>query len=47
MLDIEVAGAVAPQARIAVYFAPHRGSGFLDAVNAAVHDAERSPASSL
>lgn len=43
MLDIEVAGAVAPKARIAVYFAPQRGSGFLDAVNAAVHDAERSP----
>jgi kumamolisin len=43
MLDIEVAGAVAPKARIAVYFAPHRGSGFLDAVNAAVHDAERNP----
>jgi kumamolisin len=43
MLDIEVAGAVAPQARLAVYFAPQRGSGFLDAVNAAVHDAERSP----
>jgi len=43
MLDIEVAGAVAPQARIAVYFAPQRGSGFLDAVNAAVHDAERNP----
>jgi len=43
MLDIEVAGAVAPKARIAVYFASHRGSGFLDAVNAAVHDSERSP----
>ena len=43
MLDIEVAGAVAPQAQIAVYFAPPRGSGFLDAVNAAVHDAERNP----
>ncbi len=43
MLDIEVVGAVAPKALIAVYFAPHRGSGFLDAVNAAVHDAERSP----
>jgi kumamolisin len=43
MLDIEVAGAVAPHANIAVYFAPHRGAGFLDAVNAAVHDAERSP----
>lgn len=43
MLDIEVAGAVAPGAKIAVYFAPNQGSGFLDAVNAAVHDTERNP----
>ena len=43
MLDIEVAGAVAPRATIAVYFAPNQGNGFLDAVNAAIHDSERSP----
>ena len=43
MLDIEVAGAVAPMANIAVYFAPNQGSGFFDAINAAVHDAERNP----
>jgi kumamolisin len=43
MLDIEVAGAVAPKAKIAVYFAPNRGNGFLDAVTAAIHDAERNP----
>ena len=43
MLDIEVAGAVAPKATFAVYFAPNEGSGFLDAVNAAVHDTERNP----
>jgi kumamolisin len=43
MLDIEVAGAVAPGATLAVYFAPNQGNGFLDAVNAAVHDAERNP----
>ncbi|HTS88757.1 MAG TPA: S53 family serine peptidase [Gemmatimonadales bacterium] len=43
MLDIEVAGAVAPAARQCVYFAPNTGTGFLDAVNFAVHDAERSP----
>jgi len=38
MLDIEIAGAVAPGARIAVYFAPNNERGFLDAVTAAVHD---------
>ena len=44
MLDIEVAGAVAPQATFAVYFAPNNGDkGFIDAISAAVHDAERNP----
>jgi kumamolisin len=44
MLDIEVAGAVAPKAKIAVYYAPNNGDkGFLDALSAAVHDAERKP----
>jgi kumamolisin len=44
MLDIEVAGAVAPNAHFAVYFAPNQGNkGFLDAISAAVHDAERKP----
>jgi kumamolisin len=43
MLDIEVAGAVAPKATIVVYFAPNKGDGFLDAINAAVHDTERNP----
>jgi kumamolisin len=38
MLDIEVAGAVAPGAGIAVYFAPNTDSGFLDAINQAVAD---------
>ena len=38
VLDIEVAGAVAPAAQIVVYFAPNTDKGFLDAVNAAVHD---------
>jgi kumamolisin len=38
MLDIEVAGAVAPDALIVVYFAPNTDKGFLDAINAAVHD---------
>ncbi|MGO9315042.1 MAG: protease pro-enzyme activation domain-containing protein [Syntrophobacteraceae bacterium] len=44
MLDIEVAGAVAPKAQFAVYFAPNNGDqGFIDAINAAVHDAQRNP----
>jgi kumamolisin len=38
MLDIEVVGAIAPQAQIKVYFAPNTDQGFLAAVNAAVHD---------
>jgi kumamolisin len=38
MLDIEVAGAVAPGARIVVYFAPNTDRGFLDAITHAVHD---------
>lgn len=44
MLDIEVAGAVAPKAKIAVYFAPNNGDqGFIDAISAAIHDAQRKP----
>ena len=43
VLDIEVAGGVAPGARIAAYFAPNTDQGFLDAINAAVHDTVRKP----
>src|SRR5262249_54971547 len=43
MLDIEVAGSVAPGARIAVYFAPNTDDGFLGALKAAVHDDLRKP----
>jgi kumamolisin len=43
MLDIEVAGAVAPKARIVVYFAPNTDRGFLDALTTAVHDDVRKP----
>lgn len=44
MLDIEVAGAVAPKANFAVYFAPNKGDkGFIDAISAAVHDSQRKP----
>jgi kumamolisin len=43
MLDIEVVGAIAPQAKIAVYFAPNTDAGFLDAVTTAIHDATNKP----
>jgi kumamolisin len=42
-LDIEVAGAVAPGARIVVYFAPNSDKGFLDAISSAIHDEENKP----
>ncbi|MEP6715737.1 MAG: S53 family peptidase [Terriglobia bacterium] len=38
VLDIEVAGAAAPGATIAVYFAPNTTQGFIDAIKAAAHD---------
>jgi len=43
MLDIEVAGAVAPGARIVVYFAPNTDQGFHDAITTAVHDNVNKP----
>jgi kumamolisin len=43
MLDIEVTGAIAPKSQIAVYFAPNTNKGFIDAINAAVHDKVRKP----
>jgi kumamolisin len=42
-LDIQVAGAVAPAARIAVYFAPNTDQGFYDAISAAIHDKTHKP----
>ncbi len=42
-LDIEVAGSVAPGANITVYFGPNQGSGFTDAISAAVNDSTNSP----
>ncbi len=44
MLDIEVAGAIAPRAVLAVYFAPNTDAGFLDALRAAIHDSTHKPA---
>jgi kumamolisin len=43
MLDIEVAGAVAPAAHIAVYFSPNTDQGFLDGVTTAIHDSTNKP----
>ena len=37
LLDIEVAGALAPKAGIVVYFAPNTDAGFLDAISTAAH----------
>jgi kumamolisin len=43
MLDIEVVGAIVPQAKIAVYFAPNTDAGFLDAITTAIHDTTNKP----
>ena len=43
MLDIEVAGSVAPGAMLVVYFAPNTSRGFQDALSMAVHDQLRGP----
>jgi kumamolisin len=43
MLDIEVAGAVAPGAKIVAYFAPNTDQGFLDAITTAIHDTTHAP----
>jgi kumamolisin len=42
-LDIQVAGAVAPGVRIAVYFAPNTDAGFLNAITTAIHDTVNKP----
>ena len=42
-LDIEVAGAVAPKAKIVVYFAPNTAQGFVNVFNHAVHDSDHNP----
>jgi kumamolisin len=43
VLDIDVAGAVAPGAKIVVYFAPNTLQGFVDAITTAVHDTTNKP----
>ncbi len=42
-LDIEIAGAIAPGATIAVYFTQNSDAGFIDAVSRAVHDTTNKP----
>ena len=42
-LDIQVAGSIAPGARIAVYFTPNTNQGFQDAISAAIHDTTNKP----
>ena len=42
-LDIQVAGGAAPDARLAVYFAPNTDAGFVDAITSAVHDTSNRP----
>lgn len=37
VLDIEVAGGIAPKSSLVVYFAPNTDAGFLDAVSTATH----------
>jgi kumamolisin len=43
MLDIEMVGAVAPGARIVVYFAPNTDQGFHDAITTAAQDTVNKP----
>ena len=43
LLDVEVVGAIAPGAKIAVYFAPNTDAGFLNAVSSAIHDPVNRP----
>ena len=43
MLDIEVSGAIAPGAKIVVYFAENTDAGFLNAITTAVHDTTNNP----
>jgi kumamolisin len=42
-LDIEVAGAIAPGAKLVVYFGPNTDQGFLDAITTAIHDTTNEP----
>jgi kumamolisin len=43
MLDVEVTGAIAPDATLVVYFALNTDAGFLDAITTAIHDTTHKP----
>ena len=43
VLDIDVAGSVAPGAKIVVYFAPNTLQGWIDAITTAIHDTVNRP----
>lgn len=43
MLDVEVIGALAQGAAIAIYFAPNTDQGFYEAISQAAHDSARNP----
>jgi kumamolisin len=43
LLDIEIAGGVAPGANIVVYFTTNTDQGFQDALSTAIHDATNNP----
>jgi kumamolisin len=43
MLDIEIVGAIAPGAKIVVYFADNTDAGFLNAITTAAHDSTNKP----
>jgi kumamolisin len=43
MLDVCVAGGVAPKAKIAIYGAPNTEQGFIDAISTAIHDEHLKP----
>ena len=47
VLDIEVAGGIAPRSSLVVYFAPNTDAGFLDAVSTAIHAAPTPTAISI
>jgi len=42
-LDVEIAGAIAPGAKVAVYFAPNSDAGFVAALKQAIHDTKNKP----
>ena len=42
-IDVNIAGSIAPGAKLALYFAPCTALGFIDAINTAIHDRENRP----